>query len=524
MEQYGDLTVLDLLRRIIRILAIVAIPLELLFFPSIENLAGCFMMATVTIIFTTFFLKRDIIVEHPFPFMMFLSMFLYRYLPLPCTMLERKPVSYGMEVAVETFLLETLSFLMGCIAFSVICRSSTKIRGLRIWYNTFHFYDEPSDKLIWIIGLMGIVARAATISLGDLENVNGALMTLVSGIVKFRYMPLILFFPGLFKKDYEKPIDFAKPILWIYIIIVEILNLATNSRNEILYPIGIIVLLWLLAMCLEKTKINQILAPKRLIVILIFGFISVSFLTTASDAMLSVRNVRSNVGFFDLLKLTIEEMKGISADEVVDSLTEVPKVDSYSEGWTEEYLDNAFLNRYANMRVSDETLFYVTQLDDNGIKSLREDFNNRILSIAPQPLLNLLGTDINKAKYHNSRGDVLCYYAGYGNSYTLYNYIVTSHLADGIVEFGAFYFPIQCLLWIVCFKLQDLFTTVFKDKRVYSLYGLMSIYAFLAQFRNANGVFTDIGYILRSYWQGIFIFIIVYFMATVLSRVKVQGF
>ena len=332
MEQYEELTVLDLIRRIIRIIAIVAIPLELLFFPSMENLAGCFMMATVTIIFTTFFLKRYIIVDHPFPFMMFLSMFLYRYLPLPCTMLERKPVSYGMEVAVATFLLETLSFLMGCIAFSIICRSSTRIRGLRVWYNTFHFYNKPSDKLIWIIGLMGIVARAATISLGDLENVSGALMTVVSGIVRFRYMPLILFFPGLFKVDSEKTIDFAKPILWIYTIIIEVLNLATNSRNEILYPIGIIVLLWLLAMCVEKTKISQILAPKRLIVIFVVGFMSVSFLISASDAMLSVRNVRSDVGFFDLLKLTVEEMTSISTDDVVDSLTEVPEADSYSDG------------------------------------------------------------------------------------------------------------------------------------------------------------------------------------------------
>ena len=522
MEQYEELTVLDLIRRIIRIIAIVAIPLELLFFPSMENLAGCFMMATVTIIFTTFFLKRYIIVDHPFPFMMFLSMFLYRYLPLPCTMLERKPVSYGMEVAVATFLLETLSFLMGCIAFSIICRSSTRIRGLRVWYNTFHFYNEPSDKLIWIIGLMGIVARTATISLGDLENVSGALMTVVSGIVRFRYMPLILFFPGLFKVDSEKTIDFAKPILWIYTIIIEVLNLATNSRNEILYPIGIIVLLWLLAMCVEKTKISQILAPKRLIVIFAVGFISVSFLISASDAMLSVRNVRSDVGFFDLLKLTVKEMTSMSTDDVVDSLTEVPEADSYSDGWTEEYLDNAFLNRYANMRITDETLYYITQLDDNDIKALRKDFYNRIISIAPQPLLNLLGIDINKAEYHNSRGDVLCFYAGYGNSYTLHNYIVTSHLADGIVEFGVFYFPIQCLLWIVCFKLQDLFATIFDDKRIYSLYGLMSVYAFLAQFRNANGVFTDVGYILRSYWQGIFIFTIVYFMATVLSRVKVK--
>lgn len=522
MEQYEELTVLDLVRRIIRIIAIVAIPLELIFFPSIDNLAGCFMMATVTIIFTTFFLKRDIIVGHPFPFLMFLSMFLYRYLPLPCTMLEGKPVSYGMEVATATFLLETLSFLMGCIAFSVICRSSTRIRGLRVWYNTFHFYDEPSDKLIWIIGFMGIVARAATISLGDLENVSGALMTVVSGIVKFRYMPLILFFPGLFKKDCEKSIDFAKPILWIYTIIIEVLNLATNSRNEILYPIGIIVLLWLLVMCVEETKISQILAPKRFIAIVIVGFIFVSFLTSASDAMLSVRKVRSDVGFFALIKLTVEEMTSKSDDNTVASLTEVSEAAPYSDGWTEEYLNNAFLNRYANMRITDETLYYITQLDDDDIKSLGEDFYNRIFSIAPQPLLHLTGININKAEYHNSRGDVLRFYAGYGNSYTLYNYIVTSHLADGIVEFGVFYFPIQCLLWIVCFKLQDLFVAMFDDKRIYSLYGLMSAYAFFAQFRNANGVFTDIGYLLRSYWQGIIIFMIMYFMATMLSRVKIK--
>lgn len=171
------------------------------------------------------------------------------------------------------------------------------------------------------------------------------------------------------------------------------------------------------------------------------------------------------------------------------------------------------------------SLYYLTKLDDNDIKALRKDFYNRILALAPQPILNLLGIDINKSEYQNSRGDVLRYYAGYGNSYTLYNYIVTSHLADGILEFGIFYFPVQCLLWMICFKLQDLFVIIIDDnKRVYSIYGLMSIYDFLAQFRNANGVVTDVGYLVRSYWQSVLIFAIVYFIATVLSWVRIRRY
>lgn len=48
-------------------------------------------------IFTNLFLKRDVILSHPFSWMFYLSMVLYRYLPLIATFFDGKPITYGFE-------------------------------------------------------------------------------------------------------------------------------------------------------------------------------------------------------------------------------------------------------------------------------------------------------------------------------------------------------------------------------------------------------------------------------------------
>lgn len=50
---------------------------------------------------------------------------------------------------------------------------------------------------------------------------------------------------------------------------------------------------------------------------------------------------------------------------------------SYSEGWDETYVDNFLLNRYCNMRITDETLYYAMKLkgwDSYGNKQMRDMF------------------------------------------------------------------------------------------------------------------------------------------------------
>ena len=93
------------------LLLIFAVVGEMLFFPTLPNFYGC-VMAIISYWVFSFFLKEKYIRIFPFAFCMYLSMFMYRYLPLIATIAEGKPITYGFERPFETFLYEIVLFLV----------------------------------------------------------------------------------------------------------------------------------------------------------------------------------------------------------------------------------------------------------------------------------------------------------------------------------------------------------------------------------------------------------------------------
>ena len=88
------------------------------------------------------------------------------------------------------------------------------------------------------------------------------------------------------------------------------------------------------------------------------------------------------------------------------------------------------------------------------------------------------------------------------------SYIVTSHLADGLLTFGYWYFPIEFLLFFIRFLFLDTFILKYKENIFYSIFGLITIFTYLAMFRNAGGCCDSLSYIVRGYWQNVVLFII----------------
>ena len=117
MTYSNNTTILSVVKKIIRLILIISIISEMIFFPSWENFCGCIMTFICWYIFDHFFLLRAIILKYPFAFIMYTSMFLYRFLPLPATLLENKPITYGLQIPYMTFLFETLLFIVSSFAF-----------------------------------------------------------------------------------------------------------------------------------------------------------------------------------------------------------------------------------------------------------------------------------------------------------------------------------------------------------------------------------------------------------------------
>ena len=371
---------------------------------------------------------------------MYLSMFLYRYLPLPATLVEGKPISYKMELASTTFFLETILFFVGSLAF-YIASKKRKNNRLQIFLAKQHFFHINAN-ILWMMGAIGILVRLATFAnTAETGDVGGKFL---NGLVYFQWAPLVLFFPKLLRlKDFVN-----RNYVIIYFIFLTILNIASNSRQSIIAPLFLIVLLFFLHLVKSRRRLSDFVPPFKLGVLIIVGYFILNLFSNLSLAMLSTRAIRSDVSKTELFTQTFNVL--VDSKKMDELRHETEKLLSKSDnqesynyiGWTEDYLDNFMLNRYANIRITDITLYYANKIGYSN-KEMQSSLGDQLLALLPDPLLKILRVDINKDNYFFSRGDRLFSIASHADAYG--GFRVTSHVADGLATFGLLYFPIQFL-------------------------------------------------------------------------------
>ncbi len=483
------------------ILLVLAVIGEMLFFPSLANAYGC-LMAIISYGVFCYFLKENYIRFFPFAFCMYLSMFMYRYLPLIATIAEGKPITYGFERPFETFIYEIILFLISSFAFYLACtfpREKGKNNFIQKGLYQLKFF-EITPAIIWGVGLLGLFIRLYNFSAGEVEygDVGGKFL---SGLDYLMYAPFCLVFPSLLKIKYSR-----QNLLWVYALLIFILNIASNSRRQIIIPIGIIVILFFLYLVLNNLQIKDYLSPIKLVILGVFFIFLLNLLSNISLAMLYTRKLRADVDKLELFQKTIETLQ----DEALMSRLKASEnsvggeLISYHQGWTEQYVENFMLARYANMRISDETLYYAEK-KGYANQQMQTLFIENILALFPTPILRFFGYHIDKNNLEFSRGDFL-YGSGFGG------YRVTSHVGDGLATFGFWYFPIQFIAFFLVFKLLNILIYYTKEGVIYAPFALMNVFTFLGRFRNANGVTADYAYILRGFVQGIVTYFIIYYL------------
>lgn len=507
-----------LIRKWLDIILLMAVVGEIIFFPSLPNISGCVMTVIVWLIFRVFFLKREIILSHPFSFLMFLSMFLYRFIPLTATLIEGKPISYGFEVPYETFFFETLLFIVSSLSFAAAIYS--RKRGVNfIQHSLFrlNFYYTNSITL-WVLGFIGLAVRlqqlsvAGNVEYGDVSN------KFLAGFIYLQYAPIIMLFPTLCNLNPNKQRNL---FTWIYTAIIFVISFATNSRESLIYPLFTIILLFFIFILKHNYSIYYFISPIKIIIAFIILFFGLSFISDISLAMLSNRSLRSDINRKDLFRNTVETLNDDQKMEKLReySLEENSLIISYKEGWDERYLNNFMMNRYGNLRISDQTIYYANIIGWNN-KNMQENFTKRIITILPIPILNFLGYNISKKDLEYSPGDLIHSLAGGINSF-LGGYRVTSHVGDGLATFGWYYFVIQFFLFYIVFKLLDTLVISKKNKTIYSIIGLINIFGYMGMFRNAGGCSGELNFILRGFWQQMLTYwIIVYIIHFITFNVR----
>lgn len=483
----------------------VLVVLEMILFFSLQNVAACGMTLLCWSIYRSVGLKEWVVTKHLFPWLVFTSMSLYRILPLFATLCEYKPITYRFEMPYETILWESILYVVSALAFYfAVYRTDESPNLLKRILIKLQFYDEPSDMLIWAIGLFGFGVNIFLLfSVGDIE-IGDVVGKFLAGFGYLNVAPILLMFPSLYKRDSD--ILFSRSNLaLLYFVTLIIVSFATNSRQAMLLPIGTFVILFFLSIIKTKSDYKKIISLKGIFIAFVVMVFALPAITDISDAMIATRAFRGVVDRSQLLEQTWkmyndkEQLKRFR-----EAKDQIRGVDSYAEGWTEEYVDNFALNRYCNMRITDITLYHAQRVG-YADKRMQHAFWDRMLALLPMPILNFLGLKVNKVDIY-SRGDLL--YSLSRNSNLEVGLRVTSHVADGLVTFGYCYFLLQFVLFYIQFILLDCFQINCGRKTIYSTLGLISIFSFLAMFRNANGALGEMQYIVRGFVQSLFMYLL----------------
>lgn len=481
----------------------VAFFFEMILFPSIENFLGGIMATLTCIVYCVFFLNRQIVLQYPFAFMMYSSMFLYRYLPLIATLVEGNPITLGFELAIETFSYEILLFLISSIAFHWACprRSSKKNnRFQKILIKSNLFETTPSTpKILWSLGLIGLASRLYIFANG-LPEFGDVFGKFLWGIDYLIHAPLLLLFPSLIHLPPKKNTLFVSA----HLLIITVISMASNSRHQMIEPVFIIFILYLLDVAKNNLEVTKLFSKRNIVVAVLFFLFGLNFFSDMSLAMLYNRSVRYDLSAKELFDKTLSTYNDEYTMASLRSIADAENfVASYESGWNENYIDNFMLNRYANIRISDQTLYHAKKRGFENTE-MQTYFFDKTLALFPTPVLEAFGLELDKRDISYSPGDLLI------SGKSLGSRIVSSHVGNGLATFGYWYFPIQLILCFFVFKLLNTFVCHSPKRTHYAPYALIQVFMFLGMFRNAGGCYHDLTFILRGYIQGIFTYLVIY--------------
>jgi len=356
-------------------------------------------------------------------------------------------------------------------------------------------YDVPSVYTVWIISIVGIFAYIlAKLLSGTLGNILLNLKFLI-------WFPFfILFYIYKFGRDYASPPRQYSLIL-IFFIAVAIIGIMFNTRAIIITGIVNLFLITIISLLNKNPRY-------RIGVYGLFSIIALSIisllkpLSDFSDAMLAARAERENITGIEMMINTFDLYSKLDNANLLhnDKFIENKVYTSYDE----IYIENGILNRFVLTKFHDNAFHFSSKVTNNGKQEVITHINDSLIAILPQPLLELLGIELNKEHLQKTTTDILVHEA---SGRRLGGYKVPSTFAEIELVFGSLAPIVFLCMTFVFFSIIDLFSVTNKSNGLFislPFFGMASVYIFFQiPIYSLIGVIT---LLVRSFVQDVLIF------------------
>lgn len=498
------------------ILTIIAALLQCVFFPTLENL---FAVASIFIswyLFSIFILEYYVVSNFPLSSFLVLGYTMTQsWLPLIFTLLDGHPVTYNLNVPYQVFFHSFLGVLVVLLAhyfYRTKIGTGGRIRQLILrGLKKLNIFNPPSDKQIWLMGLLGLLAMFYVYflapSVGN-EITGAANDKFIQGIVPFVYAPYYMLLSRLYNSNKTNKVSLIS--LLIFTIFLFVASLGKNSRGAFMLGFTGVGFGYFLGLLLGFFPPN-LLTKKNIFIAAVGFWLITGPLSDLGIAMVIVREKRGAVSQSELVYQTLEQFKDKEALHSYKKLYD----SKLFTGWDEEYLNNIFLARFCNLKYNDASLEMAGKI--GGVDPEMTQYAiERPLAAFPQPVISLLGLQVDKTKVNSfSAGDFLFDKTGGINA--LGGFRVGHFAGFGMVSFGWWYLALLFLLIMPAFYFWDTLALQLKSLKTgerhltFSLCGLIALTA-VFQFLSIENVIYITIFPTRVWIQMIFLYWVIFLL------------
>ena len=335
-----------------------------------------------------------------------------------------------------------------------------------------NFFNIGDIKLWYILSIIAIFSKLFFFDLGKSISAQGAfgynpniLQDIIIGVKFLIFLPVVIFFSkSLFEIDYvpKKNLFFISVLFSIVFI-----SLSINNRSILFdYFLLIVIVIFILILfgkidLKKKFFIKVIILP--LLIIPSFNFIenlSIKFMNERSLYMdkTPIENVKSFIGnAFSKKNNNIYLEKRYISDRYF---------------FSENYYISTLFNRANTLHINDNFNYIDKNITNNKLEKLKEIQIDKIISIIPQPIINIFYDNFDKQNVTSfSTASYL-----YGNlEYGGGTLNIGSAIMTLYIIFGYWTFIILFLFFIPVFIFMDSFYD--KNKMIFSPYIIIFFYS-----------------------------------------------
>lgn len=527
MKKKSPITFLDNFTRVSWMVLLVVSLVQVFVWRSWPNLFAIGITLIAWLFVTSFMLKPYVVKRFPLSFFLILGFSATQfYLPPIFTLLEGKPVIYNLDVPYSVFV-HSFAVLAVLIAAHLLYRFRFKnlLPKIRTLLAKGKLFTPPSDLQIWLMGWIGLAAMFYIYFYAPSAGIEiaGPVDKFIQGLIPFSYAPFLL----PLGKLYGRSGSVSKTLiiqLALFFLVLLLVSLGRNSRGAFMYGFAAIGFAYFLGLLLQKYP-GALFNWKKIVLAFAAVWLITGPLMDLGTAMVMVRGQRSDVTRTELLWKTIEVYQDEEALQNYREIRDqIVNPGLRTSEWDEDYLDNIFFARFANLKYNDNSLELAADVGPRDA-SFSEFTVNRFWSILPRPVLSFLNIDANKDQVNAvSFGDYL-YFRGSGSKQALGGFRTGHFSGTGMAAFGWWYLLFLGISAIPLFFLLDLLVRYIPASNrsrftaVFSLAGLLSITS-VFMFFPTESIVSVFGFLIRGWIELVFLYWGIFHITRFLTRVK----